>query len=238
MVKDEKVGKVKKDRFKGIRQIVDVVKMTNELSPKFKVYSAVAVLVPLVVFATLSIVTAQYFIFVPLAVFGPILAFMVTLSRCAQSAGYNKVDGQPGASGAVLNQIKFASTSFDEQPVAVDPKTYDLIFRGVGRAGVFLVSEGPTSRVKKMVDKEVQRTKRVLQNVPIHVINYGNLEGQVPLKKLRSVIAKKKIVLTKDELKQVQGRLNALGTMKMPIPKGMDPNRMPKGMNRRALRGK
>jgi hypothetical protein len=239
MAKDKSAPKVKKERFKTIKQILEVIKMTNELNPKFKIFAPLAFAVPFLVLLIVGIVTTSYVAFIPLGVLAGLVGFMLVLSRMAQKAGYDRVDGQPGASGAVLNQLKLPSIQFDEQPIAVDPKTYDLIFRGTGRQGIYFVTEGPTNRVKKLVEKEVTRTKRILQNVPIHIINSGNESGQVPLAKLRSaIVKKKKVVLTKDELSQIRGRLNSLGGMRLPIPKGMDPNKTPKGNGRRALRGK
>jgi hypothetical protein len=103
---------------------------------------------------------------------------------------------------------------------------------------LFFVTEGPTNRVKKLLDKEVQRAKRVLPNVPIKVFNAGNGAGQIPLKKLRGKIAKSKIVLSKEEVAAIEKRIHALGALRLPIPKGIDPTKTPKGVNPRALRGK
>jgi hypothetical protein len=228
---------MKKKRFQMIRQMVDVFKMTIELRPQFRVYALIAILLPLVVSVTAMIITGLYIVFAPLTVLIPLIAFMITLSRNAEAAGYARIHGQAGASGAILNNLKLGYTQFDEQPVAVDAKTQDLIFRGTSRAGILLVTEGPTGRVKKLVEKEVQKLKRLVPNVPIHIINCGDDVGQVPLSKLRSAVMKPKATLKKAEVAQIRKRLNALGAMKLPIPKGMDPNRV-KSVNRRALRGK
>jgi hypothetical protein len=222
---------------KFFKNITEVYKMTKEMQPKIGLWLALVGLVPFAALLVLAFVTGWFPIFVPLAIFVPLIAMMLVLSRTADKAGFDKIDGQPGASGAVLNTIKFADTSFDEQPVAVNLKTQDLVFRGIGRAGVFFVAEGPKTRVKGMVDKEVAKTKRLLSNVPIHVIYTGNGEEQVTLRELKKVVIKKKIKLTKQETAAVRKRLTALGTMKLPIPKGMDPTKSPRG-SRRALRGK
>lgn len=70
-----------------------------------------------------------------------------------------------------------------DEPVAVNPRTKDLVFMGIGRAGVVLVTEGPTTRVRSLVDAERKRMGRILPNVPIHVINAGSEEGQTPCMK-------------------------------------------------------
>lgn len=228
---------MKKERFKTIRNLIEVYKVTAEIKPRFQLYVLLALLLPLIASILLAIFTGLYVVFVPLAIFAPAIAFLFTLSRNAEAAGYQRIEGEPGASGAVLSNLKFTNLLFEEEPVAVDPKTYDLIFRGTGRAGVVLVTEGPTSRVRKLVDKEIKKTKRILPKVPISVVNSGNLEGQVPLKGLRKAVMKNKNTLSKQEVLVIRNRLKSLGGMKLPIPKGMDPNRAPKGVSKRALRG-
>lgn len=152
------------------------------------------------------------------------LAAMFILARRAEKAQYAQIDGQPGASRAALSTIR-RGWSFDDEPVAVDPKTQDLVFRGLGRPGVLLVTEGPPHRVKRLIDAEQRKLSRVLSTVPVVVVQCGNGEGQVPLPKLSRHVQKLKPQLTKAEVGEVGKRLTALGKLKMPIPKGVDPNR-------------
>lgn len=153
-----------------------------------------------------------------------LLAAMFVLARRAEKAQYAQIEGQPGASRAALGTIR-RGWSFDDEPVAVDPKTQDLVFRGLGRAGVLLVTEGPPNRVKKLIDAEQRKLNRVLSGVPVVVVQCGNGEGQVPLPKLARHVQKLKPKLTKAEVGEVSKRLTALGKIRMPIPKGVDPNR-------------
>lgn len=153
-----------------------------------------------------------------------LLAAMFVLARRAEKAQYAQIEGQAGASRAALGTIR-RGWSFDDEPVAVDPKTQDLVFRGLGRAGVLLVTEGPPARVKKLIDAEQRKLNRVLSGVPVIVVQCGNEEGQVPLPKLARHVQKLKPKLTKAEVGEVGKRLTALGRMRMPIPKGVDPNR-------------
>jgi hypothetical protein len=229
----------KKERFKTLKQFGQVYKLTAEEVPALPLYLTGGFFVPAAVFIIVGLLTNLGFIFFPLAVFGGILVAMIILSRFADFAAFKKIEGQPGAAGAVLKSVKFASLAFEEQPVEGNPKTMDLVFRGSGRNGLFLITEGPTTRVQKLVDKQMQILKRTVgNNVPVTIINVGNDPDQVPLKKLKRKVVGFKISMTKQELQAVRKRLSAIGGMKMPIPKGMDPNRMPKGVNRRALRGK
>jgi hypothetical protein len=87
------------------------------------------------------------------------------------------------------------------------------------------------------VDGERKRITRVLgPNVPILVIHVGDGEGQVPLRRLNSTLMRSRPALTKTEVSQVIGRLRALGGVRPPIPKGIDPTRV--RPDRRGVRGR
>jgi hypothetical protein len=152
------------------------------------------------------------------------LGAMFTLTRRAERAAYSRIEGQPGASISALGTIRRGWT-FTEEPVAIAPRTQDLVFRGVGRPGVVLIGEGPAHRVDKLLESERKRTARVLQGVPIVLIQVGREEGQVPLPKLARTVQRLKPSLTKQETGEVVKRLTALGAVKMPVPKGVDPMR-------------
>jgi len=152
------------------------------------------------------------------------LAAMFILARKAEAAAYSQIEGQPGAARAALGTIRRGWT-FAEEPVAVDPRTQDLVFRGVGRAGVVLVSEGSRGRATKLLEAERKRTSRVLPNVPVTLIQSGADEGQVPLRKLPRKVQKLRPTLTKQETAEIAKRLTALGAVRLPVPKGIDPMR-------------
>ncbi|MDR0950690.1 MAG: DUF4191 domain-containing protein [Candidatus Ancillula sp.] len=229
--------KPKKEHFKTFKTIGQVFKMVHNYVPKLPLYLALGFFVPVVVFVIIALITKIYVTMIILGVLIGLVLSLFILNKLADKVGFEQIEGKPGASGAILNNVKFGGMHFDEQPVAMDPKTKDLVFRGTSRAGVILIVEGPRNRTSKMVNKEKAKLKHTLANVPVTVINVGNDEGQIPLKKLKMKVTKLKPTLTKDELKQVNQRVKALGTMQMPIPKGMDPNRMQK-VSRRSLRGK
>jgi hypothetical protein len=163
------------------------------------------------------------------------LGAMFVLTRRAERAAYRQIEGQPGAARAALGTIRRGWT-FDEEPVAVDPRTQDLVFRGVGRAGVVLVSEGPAHRAKRLLESERKRVTRVLPNVPVTLVQVGNDEGQVALPKLPRTVQKLKPTLTKPETAEVSKRLRALGAARLPIPKGVDPTRA--RPDRKGLKGR
>lgn len=149
------------------------------------------------------------------------IAATLILSRRAERAAFAQIEGQPGASGAALGTLKRGWIT-EDQPVAVNPRTQDAVFRAIGRPGVVLVSEGPSNRVKPLVDAERKRLSRILPNVTIHVIESGRGEGQVPLSQIAKKMNKLKGELTKTEVSAVSKRISSLGG-RLPIPKGIDP---------------
>jgi vacuolar-type H+-ATPase subunit F/Vma7 len=164
-----------------------------------------------------------------------LLLAVVILGRRAEGAAFAQIGDQKGATGYALRGLR-RGWNVEEQPVAVDPRTQDLVFRAIGRPGVILVTEGPVPRVNKLVDTERKRLNRVLPEVPVTIINAGDGEGQVPLRKLSRTVMRKKPVLTKTEVSEVAKRLRALGAARLPIPKGVDPTRM--RPDRKATRGR
>ncbi len=152
------------------------------------------------------------------------LAAMYTLTNRFTKVQYKDLDGEVGASQAVLGTIKRGWT-FTEQPVAFDAKSQDIVFRGVGRPGVILVGEAKSPKVKRLLSDEKKRLNRVAKDVPVTTIEVGDREGQVPLAKLTTAVRKLKPKLTKAEVGEVEKRLSALGAAKLPIPKGVDPMR-------------
>jgi F0F1-type ATP synthase assembly protein I len=150
-----------------------------------------------------------------------LLAATFILSRRAERAAFAQIENQPGASGAALGTLRRGWIT-EEQPVAVNPRTQDAVFRAVGRPGVVLVSEGPTHRVKPLLDAERKRLARILPNVPVHTIQTGHGEGQVPLSQVAKKMGKMKNELTKLEVSTVSKRIASMGS-RLPIPKGIDP---------------
>ena len=172
-------------------------------------------------------------------VLGIPLGFMLALlvmARRAERAAYARFAGQPGASAMALQNLR-RGWVVEEQPVAVDPRTQDVVFRAVGRPGIVLVAEGPSQRAGKLAEVERKRLNRVLgTNVPVTVILAGDGEGQVPLRKISGQVMRLKPAITKQEVSEVSKRLRALGGVRPPIPKGVDPTRV--RPDRRAARGR
>src|SRR5690606_34602954 len=120
-----------------------------------------------------------------------LLAAMFILARRAEKAAYAQIEGQPGASLSALRTIR-RGWDFPEEPVAVDPRTQDMVFRGVGRAGVVLVGEGAPHRVTKLLEGERKKVARILPNVPVTILQAGSGPEQVALAKLPRTVQRLK----------------------------------------------
>lgn len=222
-----------------IAQMRAVLAMTRAGDPGVIWYMLLAFLavVTLAVAVAVAVSGTPYSIFLGV-LFGlpmAVLAAMLILAKRAEKVAFRQLEGKPGAVGAALGSLR-RGWSVEQEPVAADPRTRDLVFRAVGRPGVVLVAEGPTGRVRRLVESEKRKVTRVLPNVPVHVLNAGSHDDQVPLRKLPRTVMKLKPTLTKAEAAAVSKRLKALGGVRAPMPKGMDPMRM--RADRKSMRGR
>ena len=168
-----------------------------------------------------------------------LVADVAMLSWTTRRASYTQIEGKPGAAKLVLDQVLGRGWYLESDPVYINQKTEDVIWRLVGRPGVVLVAEGPTGRLQRPVADEQKVLRRILSTVPVHVINVGISEGQTRLIDLWPTISKlptKPTKLTDAEIGQVSKRLSSLSTKGLPIPKGIDPSKA--RPDRRAMRGR
>ena len=214
-----KAAKVKKpSRLKQIGEVFNMTRRHDPMVPWLMLLAFLGVVaVSLIVGLLLENWITGLIIGIPLG----FLAATFILSRRAERAAFAQIENQPGASGAALSTLKRGWIT-EEQPVAVNPRTQDAVFRAIGRPGVVLVSEGPSHRVKPLLDAERKRLARILPNVTVHVIESGRGEGQVPISQVAKKMGKLKNELTKLEVNAVSKRISSLGN-RLPIPKGIDP---------------
>jgi len=224
---------VKKTRW--YHQVWQAYQMARRVDPSVTWLILATFVGILAVGAVVGLLIGQWLYWMLLAVPFAVLAALFVLARRAETAAYTQIEGQPGASRAAVGTIRRGWT-FGEEPVAVDPRTQDVVFRGVGRAGVVLIGEGPASRVGRLLEQERKRTARVISGAPVITIQCGNDEGQVPLRKLPRAVQKLKPQLTKAEVAAVSKRLTALGAVRLPVPKGVDPLRV--RPDRKGMRGR
>ena len=215
-------------------QMKQVFQMTREREPNILWWMILLGLGVLLVFLLIGVLLGNWITWLLIGIPFAVLAAVILLSRRAEKAAFSRIEGQPGAAGAALSTLK-RGWIVEEEPAAMDPKSKDLLFRAVGRPGVVFITEGPVSRVDKLVKKERRRIGPVIQNVPIHVLKSGNGENQIPLSKLTKEMKRLENKLTKQEVQVVHRRMNTLQN-KLPIPKGVDPMRA--RPDRKSMRGR
>ena len=120
---------------------------------------------PIVVFVVLGIVfkwsVIGWITSMILAIMLGLLFATMMLTNRADKVGYAKLEGRQGAAISVLGNINKAGFNFPQEPVWVDPKTKDAIWRGTGYNGIYLLGEGDYNRVKRAMDRQEQRIKGV-----------------------------------------------------------------------------
>lgn len=216
-------------RIKQLRMVAQIIKKANPKGMPI-VYATVVAVIALAV--VIGLLTGAFWYVLILGVPVALLAGMLLFGRFAQRAQYSLLDGQPGAVYAILQGMR-GNWMVEEKPVAVN-REQDLVFRLVGYPGVILVSEGPGTRVQKMLVAEKKRVQRVAIDVPVYDVQCGDGEGQVPLAKLQRHLMKLPRNLKKPAVSEVNNRMRAL-TPSIPMPKGPLPKgaRLPKGVRPR-----
>jgi len=220
--------------------VAQAYRMAYETDKALPWWIAAAMVATIAVALVIGLLASQPVYFLIMGVMFSTIAGMAVLARRAERAAYARIEGQPGAALSALKTIRRGWT-FGDEPVAIDPRTQDVVFRGVGRPGIVLVTEGPPHRVARLAEAERKKLTRILPNVTVTVLQVGREEGQIPLPKIASKTRKVRppqgsALLTKPELAQVNARLNALGAARPPIPKGVDPMRA--RPDRKGMRGR
>jgi hypothetical protein len=228
----EKKPKVKKEPGR-IKQLWQVYKLTAKADKNFVPLGILSFVGPMAI-GIVSILL--FFLDSPLSLFlwsvstvlFSLLLTLGVLSRRAERAAFMRISGQPGAVSAVLSSTLKRGYSTSEMPVAVDPKSRDAVYRAVGRAGVVLIAEGNSARLRQIVEDEKRKVTRAIPGVTVSVLSVNEQPGSVPLYALTKAIYKLKKTLSRAEISVVNKRLAGLG-LNIPIPKGIDPNRIRAG---------
>jgi hypothetical protein len=231
----KKEAKASKERW--YKQMAQVYKMVHAVQPLiwlWLVLFVVGIVGAAVLFGAFvwrGHIGYMAFLATPVA----LLAATIFLARRAEAAAYSRIEGRPGAVASALGTIRRGWT-IEQDPVALDPRTMDMVFRMVGRPGIVLIGDGNPAKLGGMLRKERQRMARVAPGVAITEFTVGRGEGQVPLPKLVRKLKRLRPVLKKAALGEVNRRIRSIGGMKLPVPKGIDPMRA--RPDRKALRGR
>ncbi len=260
-------AKAKKESGKKpgmISQIMQIYRYTHAEDRSLPWMVALAFALPVVVAVILGAVMRwsplTWVLVLITAVMLGMLLFTIVLTRRADRVGYAKLEGRPGAAIGVLGNISKAGFSFPQEPVWIDPKTKDAVWRGTGYNGVYLLGEGDHERVARAMEHQERAIRGVTagSSIPVYRIVVGTGEHDVRLRDLRRTVMRcksyeptnhsnpllarihprRRFILTKTELATLNDRLRTLRRVRgYGIPKGVDPLRPPR-VSRRAMRGR
>ncbi|MEU7526555.1 DUF4191 domain-containing protein [Saccharothrix sp. NPDC042600] len=183
-------------------------------------------LVPLMLLCLLGATAAAFLIgliwdmqwvLLPLGIAVGALLAVIVFGRRVQRTVYAKADGQPGAAGWALDNLRGRWRV--TQGVA-GTTSADMVHRVIGRPGVVLVAEGAPHRVKGLLAQEKKRVARVIGETPIYDVIVGSEEGQVPLRKLQSHLMKLPRNISAAQVETLENRLQALASRGAALPKG------------------
>jgi Domain of unknown function (DUF4191) len=216
----------KAGRLKQMRLVAGLVNRQNRKAMPITVGSAVGIIV---VFVLVGLFTGTAPFLIPLGVLLGLLTGMILFGRFAQKAQFAAIEGQTGASAAVLQNMR---GNWTVTPAVTANRNMDVVHRAVGRPGVILVGEGAPSRLTGLLAAEKKKTARVAHDVPIFEFQVGNDEGQIPVSQLQRKIMRLPRNLRPAAVSDLNYRLKALQpSMQMPkgpLPKGVRQPKMPR----------
>jgi hypothetical protein len=226
-VAKNKEPKVKKERFKTLKQIgqtYSITKKSDRALPWVILGTLIGTALPLVLVAQLLFdSTFSKLITTSLAISTSLLATVYVFGKRAEKAAYARIEGQPGAAAAVLNTLR---KGWFVTPAVAVTRNQDLVHRVIGPVGIVLVGEGSPSRVAQLLESEKIKAKRIAGDIPVASLIVGNGEGLITFKKLNKTIMKMGKKISPAESRELRNRFGASGASALPIPKGA----MPKGM--------
>jgi hypothetical protein len=206
------------------RQIWEAFKMQRREDPALIPWMIAAFVGAVAVVFAVGLVFRMEWLLLPIGIALGLLAAMSIFARRVQRNVFGKAEGQPGAAGWALDNMR-GSWRITQ---AVAGNTHlDVVHRVIGRPGIILVAEGAPHRLKALLGQEKKRTARVAGTVPIYDVVVGNDEGQVPLRKLQRHISKLPRNINAKQMDALEARLAALATRrgagqlpKGPLPQG------------------
>ena len=221
----------KKDGPGRLAQLRSAYTMTRKADPRIGWILLGIFVAAMVVFTGIGLLLKTPLLWGLLGVSVGLLGVTVVFGRRAERSAYKQVEGQPGASLSALSTLRKGFT-VTKEPIAFN-RNQDLVLRVVGKCGVVLIGEGTPSRVQHMLVAEKKRYQRVLGDIPVHDLQAGSGEGQIPLRRLTVAIRKLPRTLNGPQMTELDHRLKALAVNQgtLPIPKGPLPKgiKIPKG---------
>jgi hypothetical protein len=195
-----------------------------------------AIVVTGLVALVVGLLIGQSWYLVPIGVvLGAALAMHV-FGRRVQHNVNAKAEGQPGAAGWALDNMR---GQWRVTQAVAGTTQLDVVHRVIGRPGVVLVAEGASHRTKGLLAQEKKKVARVAGQVPIYELTVGNEEGDVPLSKLQRRMTKLPRNIDRDQMETLEKRLAAIAGRggpampKGPMPKGAQMKGMQRTVRRR-----
>ncbi|MBK0868453.1 MAG: DUF4191 domain-containing protein [Saccharopolyspora sp.] len=158
--------------------------------------------------------------FLPVGIALGVLAAVIVFGRRVQATVYRKADGQPGAAGWALDNLR---GNWKVSQAVAGTAQLDAVHRVIGRPGIVLVGEGAQHRVKSLLAQEKKRVSRLVGETPIYEVVIGTEEGQVPLRKLQTHLMKLPRNINSGQVDSLENRLSALASRGNSMPKGPMP---------------
>jgi hypothetical protein len=212
-----------------IKQMLMVARIVHKDNPKALPLTALAAVAAIAIVIVVGFFLKQLLFTVPLAILVGVAVAMVLFGRFAQKAQYRMLDGQPGASLAILENMR---GNWSVNRAVAANRNMDIVHRVIGRPGVVLVGEGDPAGLRTLLAAEKKRVARVLYDVTIYDIQVGDAADQVPIRKLQNHIMKLPSNMSKQQVSEINYRLKALpANMQMPkgpMPKGAKMPKAPK----------
>lgn len=218
-----------------VKQIFEAFKMQRrEDRLLLPLMIATFVGVALVLFLV-GLVFGMQWSFLPVGIALGLLGAVIVFGRRVQSNVYSKADGQPGAAGWALENLR---GKWKLSQAVAGTSQLDAVHRVIGRAGIVLVGEGSAHRVKSLMAQEKKRVSRLVGDTPIYEITVGSGDNDVPLRKLQGHIMKLPRNIGSKQVDSLENRLEALANRgnsmpKGPMPQGAKTRNMQRSMRRR-----
>src|SRR3954454_18598521 len=220
------------ERSGRVAQMRAVWSMTRKADPRLPLLVLGPALLVLAALVVVGILIGHPIYLSILGVLGALLTGTALFGRRATSTMYAQVEGQPGAAASVLQTLR---GDWRTTPAVAFDKNMDLVHRVVGRPGVVLVGEGPSStQLRQLITDQKRRVGRVAPETPVYDVLVGDGERQVPLRKLQQHIMKLPRNVGRKDISGLEARMKALGGTNAPMPKGPmpRPGQIPRGKMR------
>lgn len=212
------------------QQLWQAFQMQRKEDKRLIPYMVGVIVLSIAVFTALGFVLGSPWLLIPLGVVLGILGAFILFGRRVQKNVYTKAEGQPGAAGWALGNMR---GQWRVKQAVAGTSQLDAVHRVIGKPGVILVGEGSPTRIKSLLGQEKKKVARVVGDTPIYEIMVGNDDGQIPLSKLERHLNKLPSNIDRKRMETLEGRLSALGS-KAPGP-GMPKGPLPANAKMRSM---